>query len=795
MPDAEGAPVCGWAPSIAETHVGMVVLVGDRAYKSKKPVRTAFLDFSTPERRTAALRRELRLNRRISPDVYLGLGRFSGPDQPDETVLVMRRMPADRRLSTLVLAGAPVRDALRDLARLVAAFHTRAGRGPGIAVDGTAAALRARWRANVAELACYQGAVLPDGLVDEIGRLATRFVDGRAELLTGRCADGWVVDGHGDLIADDVFCLPDGPRVLDCLDFDDHLRHVDALDDVAFLAMDLERLGRADLGAAFLDAYAEFSGDPAPASLRHHYIAYRALVRAKVACLRHDQTGAASDAGAAVRYAELARAHLRNGAVRLALVGGLPGTGKSTVAGVVADRCGAVLLSSDRVRKELAGLDPADSATAGFQEGLYSADHTEALYRHLLRRAETLLARGESVVLDASWTSGQHRAAAAALAARSSSDLLALECRAPAAVAAQRIHNRGATASDATAAIAAAMAAVADPWPDAVVVDTTAAVDCCVADAVAAWNAAPNTVLPRGLTAGRTHAPPGNGTRQVRRVPDGLSGRTISCPPHSRARSARLRRPLRATSAGDADAVVEHVDEQVVARLDGEGHRIGVPPCRTALLIASRTTATACVAELRGHHGVDGPEMRTDGDTAEPAAASAAVSSSSAAQAVRVVLGRVQVEDRGADLADGGVEIPDRLLDALLHRWYRGCGATCSAAAGRWRTAAGSRGRAGHGRSGRGRRTRRAVAELCFFSPSSRARVACSANEVSSGTSVGWNGSRPRTARRPAPRSPSPGVCSGTASERAETSSTRRVDQQLVDAARSAPAHARSPPR
>ena len=116
MPETEGAPICDRAPMIAETHVGMVVLVGDRAYKSKKPVRTAFLDFSTPDRRAAALRRELELNRRISPDVYLGLGRFSGPDQPDETVLVMRRMPADRRLSTLVTTGAPVRDELRDLA-------------------------------------------------------------------------------------------------------------------------------------------------------------------------------------------------------------------------------------------------------------------------------------------------------------------------------------------------------------------------------------------------------------------------------------------------------------------------------------------------------------------------------------------------------------------------------------------------------------------------------------------------------------------------------------------------------
>ena len=117
------------APMIAETHVGMVVLVGDRAYKSKKPVRTAFLDFSTPDRRAAALRRELELNRRISPDVYLGLGRFSGPDQPDETVLVMRRtlMPADRRMATLVMTGAPVVGTSSRSGPAVAAFPTRTG--------------------------------------------------------------------------------------------------------------------------------------------------------------------------------------------------------------------------------------------------------------------------------------------------------------------------------------------------------------------------------------------------------------------------------------------------------------------------------------------------------------------------------------------------------------------------------------------------------------------------------------------------------------------------------------------
>ena len=167
--------------------------------------------------------------------------------------------------------------------------------------------------------------------------------------------------------------------MLDCLEFDDALRFVDALDDVAFLAMDLERLGRPDLAEYFHDAYVEFSADPAPPSLWHHYLAYRAFVRVKVACLRHEQ-GAADAADAAAQHLRLCTAHLRTGSVRLALVGGLPGTGKSTVAGQLADLAGAVVLSSDRLRKELVGLSPTTSAAAAFGDGLYRPERTDEVY-------------------------------------------------------------------------------------------------------------------------------------------------------------------------------------------------------------------------------------------------------------------------------------------------------------------------------------------------------------------------------------------------------------------------------
>ncbi|GAB3147726.1 AAA family ATPase [Amycolatopsis stemonae] len=456
-----------------ETHIGAVFLVGDLAYKLKKPVDLGFLDFSARETRERVCHREVALNRRLAPDVYLGVADVTGPDGGVcDHLVVMRRMPEARRLSTLVRSGAPLRTAVRQLARQLAAFHARAARGPGISAGETRDAVRGRWRDSFAQVRPFHGEVLDPAVAVEIEALAEDFLSGRKPLFDRRIAEGHVVDGHGDLLADDVFCLDDGPRVLDCLEFDDQLRHVDVLDDVAFLAMDLERLGAPGPADQLLRDYREFTGDPAPPALVHHYVAYRAFVRVKVACLRHTQ-GDPGAADLAREYAGLALRHLRLGAVRLVLVGGGPGTGKSTIAGGLADRLGATLLQSDRLRKELAGLEPVPRPAEAYREGLYDTAHTDATYAELARRTGELLALGETVVLDASWTAARHRALAAAAAETASSPLLAVHCHAPEATAAERLTTRTAALSDATPEIAHRMAADADPWPEAHLLPTT----------------------------------------------------------------------------------------------------------------------------------------------------------------------------------------------------------------------------------------------------------------------------------------------------------------------------------
>jgi aminoglycoside phosphotransferase family enzyme/predicted kinase len=470
-PDAPPVPA-----AIAETHSSVVVFLGDRAYKVKKRVDLGFLDYRTRRAREEACHREVALNRRLAPDVYLGVADVIGTGgQPCDHLIVMRRMPAERRLATLVRNGEDVDDHLWHLAHLLAAFHARAERGAAADAAAGRDALAGRWEHNTAEMLALPGSCLDPGAVRAVDRRAQRYLAGRERLFRARVAQGRACDGHGDLLAEDIFLLDDGPRVLDCIEFDTRLRLDDTLADVAFLAMDLERLGRPDLAERFLDAYREHADDNWPASLAHHHVAYRAQVRAKVAAIRATQGGEGAEIEARELLA-LAHRHLEAGAVRLVVVGGSPGTGKTTLAAALADALGATAVHSDEIRKELSGLRPDESGAAGFGQGIYRPEATAETYREMLRRAQVALAHGESVVLDASFTAGDGRRRARAIAVATASDLVELRCTAPPVVAAARVRQRlaaGGDASDATPAIAAARAAAADPWPEASAVDTT----------------------------------------------------------------------------------------------------------------------------------------------------------------------------------------------------------------------------------------------------------------------------------------------------------------------------------
>lgn len=461
MPGAEAQPPA----EIYETHISVLFAYGDRVVKIHKPERFRFADFSTLERRRADAQREVELNRRLAPDVYLGVTTLSLEGAPVEHGILMRRLPASTNLAFLLsrqqLAGADI----ERVADTLAAFHRRAERSEEISTAGSPQALRERWAGTAADLAPFIGRPVDPVGYEELTTLADRFVAGRSPLLEQRIDQRRICDGHGDLQASDIFCLPDGPRLLDCLEFDDRLRHGDVLADVAFLAMDLERLGAPAAARLLVDRYRQRTGDPFPSSLLHYYVAARAHVRLLVECLRARQQHL-DDVPPAAQLLELALSHVRRGRVRLVLVGGPPGSGKSSLAGELGRRLDAEVLSTDHLRRELA---PAPLASR------YQPSAREAVYRELCAEASRHLGLGRSVVLDATWTSAAMRAMARTVARDAAAELSELRCEAPAGVRMARVAARqGArdTESEATPGIALLLAGQADAWPEAKPLDT-----------------------------------------------------------------------------------------------------------------------------------------------------------------------------------------------------------------------------------------------------------------------------------------------------------------------------------
>jgi aminoglycoside phosphotransferase family enzyme/predicted kinase len=468
--------VVGSDAEVVETHISTLFFVDDRVLKRKRPITTGFVDFSTPERRRLACEREIELNRRLAPDVYLGVADVVMDGRSLDHLVVMRRLPPERRLSAL-LDDPCVGDELHRVAHRVAAFHADAARGPEIDRAARREHLELLWTSGLDQLGELPGCPIEPDEIEQARALALEYLRGRAPLLDARIEAGRACDGHGDLSADDIFCLDDGPRILDCLEFDDSLRYGDVLLDLAFLAMDLEHLGHPELARRFLDEVRELSGDHWPESLVHHFMAYRAHVRSKVSALRVLQ-GDAEAASRARRLHRMALRHLEVGSVRMILVGGSPGTGKSVLARGLGVRLDATVLSTDEIRDQL--LPRGDGKADALHEGRYAPERVRAVYAELLRRARTSLGLGESVVLDASWLDPARRREARAFAASTSSSIVELRAACPPDTVRARLARRtaeGVDASEATEEIATQLEADASPWRHAVAIDTDAAIN------------------------------------------------------------------------------------------------------------------------------------------------------------------------------------------------------------------------------------------------------------------------------------------------------------------------------
>ena len=456
--------------SVIETHISFVVLTGEFAYKIKKSVDLGFLDFSTREQRRFFCGEELRLNRRLAPDLYLGVvaiggtlaqPRIEGAGEAIEYAVKMREFPQTSLLDRVVRRGELSPWQLDCLAGTIADFHARIGRAGPMQGYGSPGAIRAPMAQNFGQLRALLGATEDRVELDKIEAWSERECQRLRECFSARLESGFVRECHGDLHLGNIVLIDNEPQVFDCIEFNPNLRWIDVISEVAFLVMDLAEHGRVDYARRFLDRYLELSGDYAGLEVLDFYLVYRAMVRAKISRMRAMQHALARnerDAALAVYNAYLAFAQ-RAMAPRprmLAITHGVSGSGKTFVSQAVLEALGVVRVRSDVERKRIYELPPLAQSGSGLGTGLYGEEATRATYRELLREARLIATRGFPVIVDATFLRRSQRDAFRALAGDLGVPFVILDCTAPDNVLRERVASRaaiGADASEATLAV------------------------------------------------------------------------------------------------------------------------------------------------------------------------------------------------------------------------------------------------------------------------------------------------------------------------------------------------------
>jgi uncharacterized protein len=441
---------------VRETHISLVFLTDRFAYKIKKPVNLGFLDFSTLDQRRFYCEQELTLNRRLSSGVYVEVVTlrqdhqhymFSDHGQLVDYAVKMRRLPEGRSLEALLRQDQVTPTMIDTLARRLADFHADHPLPASSESYGTLERVRADWEENFAQTADAIGRSLSQQDSMTIQQAVILFTSRHADWFAQRVLDGRIRDCHGDLRAEHVYFEPGQMQIIDCIEFNQRFRFIDVSSEVAFLAVDLERLGALGWAHRFVRAYVHYSSDVALYRLLDFYRCYRAYVRAKVTSMRLQASPPPELRSQLQRRAESyyrVAAHYAERLTRpmLLLTMGLIASGKSTVAQGIATALDLELFSSDRVRKELAGVTPETSQRAAYGEGLYQITATQRTYDALADRARQVLSRGDSVVLDASFAKRAERQRMLALAQEMKAECYVLECWVPEAVLRARLRAR-----------------------------------------------------------------------------------------------------------------------------------------------------------------------------------------------------------------------------------------------------------------------------------------------------------------------------------------------------------------
>jgi aminoglycoside phosphotransferase family enzyme/predicted kinase len=457
-PEAFAHPVSH--PRVRETHISWVVLTGTFAYKIKKAVKFEFIDASTLERRLHYCNEELRLNRRLAPDLYLDVvpiarvdGRIRVGDHSGSIVehaVRMRQFEMDQELSALLRRADVSPDEIKTLGELLALFHRRAH---SAAPDPSQPNTEQMYESVANNLDQLHAHVQQFDQPADLQRL-TDWTHDRARSLESsfryREQCGYIRECHGDLHSGNIVRWQGRLIPFDCIDFDPHLRWIDVLNDIAFLVMDLVSHSRTDLAAAMLSRYLEITGDYDGLQLLPFYAVYRALVRAKV-----DAITAAQSAQRSAEFHDRLQQRVRTAMhwtrlpqPVLILMHGPSGSGKSWLSEQMIDALPALRIRSDLERKRLAGLSISASATSAPNAGIYIPEMSHRTYARLLECAESCLQTGFHTIVDAAFLEGTDRELFHGLAARLRLPLLIVACQADAATLSARVQARVASGKD-----------------------------------------------------------------------------------------------------------------------------------------------------------------------------------------------------------------------------------------------------------------------------------------------------------------------------------------------------------
>jgi aminoglycoside phosphotransferase family enzyme/predicted kinase len=441
---------------VEETHISRVFLTGDIVYKMKKPVDFGFLDYTTLEKRHHYCKQEVLLNNRLSENVYLDVVSITkeptgytldGLGKPVEYAVKMRQLPKERTMLQLLRRGELSLNMLRDLVEILVRFYQKTDKGPEIDAMGSREIIWVNIEEDFVQTNPFVSTILDRVQFSDLHLRVRTFLNSQAEVFDRRIKSGCIRDCHGDLRLGHIY-FTDTISIIDCIEFNDRFRYGDLASDLAFLAMDLDYNGFSDTGQKLLAEYALSADDPEIFLILDFYKCYRAHVRCKVECLTYGAgelpaPEAALAKARAQSYFELAWRYADTFSRQtIWIVCGLSGSGKSTIAAELGNRMNLKRYRSDITRKRLFGLSPEQQIVKPFGESIYTPAASDKTYERLLLEARKHLARGRSVILDATFGRLKYRVFARKLAEEMEVNVIFIECRCGQSVLRQRLTSR-----------------------------------------------------------------------------------------------------------------------------------------------------------------------------------------------------------------------------------------------------------------------------------------------------------------------------------------------------------------